>query len=128
MASRDVHGGWRNGGRRAAVIAVALSALVLASWTRGAAVGAGRTGAGVPPGPVEAIRTTADLDVRVGAGWQAAGVKTAPAVTGAAWLRRVWLDVAGAPPPPAEVAAFRDDEASRARVVDSLLAGPAYPR
>lgn len=42
------------------------------------------------------------------------------------WLRRVWLDLAGAPPPVAEVDAFlaRPDAATRKAVVAKLLASP----
>jgi hypothetical protein len=51
-----------------------------------------------------------------------------PAAEPRVWLRRVYFDLIGIPPTPAEVDAFVADssEAARRRVVDQLLADPGY--
>ncbi|GDY19028.1 hypothetical protein LBMAG56_03730 [Verrucomicrobiota bacterium] len=58
----------------------------------------------------------------------AAGLEAAPAADRRLLLRRATFDLTGLPPTPAEVAAFLADAApdAFARVVDRLLASPAY--
>ncbi len=58
----------------------------------------------------------------------AAGLESAPAADRRLLLRRATFDLTGLPPTPAEVAAFLADAApgAFARVVDRLLASPAY--
>ncbi len=58
----------------------------------------------------------------------AAGLKKAPMAKRRALLRRATFDLTGLPPTPEEVAAFLDDHTPEAfaRVVDRLLASPAY--
>ncbi len=58
----------------------------------------------------------------------AAGLEAAPAADRRSLLRRATFDLTGLPPTPAEVAAFLADSApdAFARVVDRLLASPAY--
>jgi len=80
----------------------------------------------VPPETKEAA--TASIDTFVGKrlqqrGWQA----NAPAQP-AALLRRVYLDLTGLPPTPAQLDAFLRDpsDASYERIVDELLASPHY--
>ena len=57
-----------------------------------------------------------------------AGLKPAPPASKTALLRRVYYDLIGLPPTPAEVAAFLADDAPGAfeRVVDQLLDSPHY--
>lgn len=57
-----------------------------------------------------------------------AGISPAAKATRSSWLRRVTFDLTGLPPTPSEIADFEADEAhgSRERVVDRLLASPAY--
>src|SRR5262245_15117836 len=68
------------------------------------------------------------LDALVLARLQQHGLRPAPPLPPAAWLRRVTFDLVGLPPSPAAVLAFEADPspAARARVVDALLASPAY--
>lgn len=58
------------------------------------------------------------------------GAEGAAPATDAEFLRRVSLDLAGMIPTAAEARAFLDDPSpyKRARLVDNLLASPAYPR
>ena len=60
----------------------------------------------------------------------AAGLAAAPPADDAAFLRRVYLDLAGRIPSPAESCAFLADTAAdkRQKLVDVLIAGPDYPR
>ena len=56
------------------------------------------------------------------------GLKPSPEATKAALLRRVYLDLTGLPPSPAQLDAFLSDNSAGAyeRVVDRLLASPHY--
>jgi len=56
------------------------------------------------------------------------GLELAPPADRRAWLRRVTFDLVGLPPTPEEVASFLADGGAdaRERVVDRLLASPAY--
>ncbi|MEO6594770.1 MAG: DUF1549 domain-containing protein, partial [Planctomycetota bacterium] len=59
---------------------------------------------------------------------RAHGLQPSPAADPATWLRRVSFDLTGLPPLPAELDAFVADASpdARERVVDRLLATPAY--
>ena len=56
------------------------------------------------------------------------GLKPAPEADRVTWLRRVYFDLIGLPPSPAQVAAFAKDKRGDAyeRVVDELLKSPRY--
>jgi hypothetical protein len=58
------------------------------------------------------------------------GQSPAAPATDAEFLRRVWLDLAGMPPPPDETRAFLDDPSpyKRRAVIDRLLESPTYAR
>ena len=75
-----------------------------------------------------ALLSSADVDARMRAQWEKAGVvPTAPA-SDAVWLRRAWLDVAGTIPPAEVTTRFLADAAAdkRARMVDELVASPEW--
>jgi mono/diheme cytochrome c family protein len=61
--------------------------------------------------------------------WVRRGVKPAPPVNDSAWCRRVYLDLAGRIPTPAERDEFLNSpaESRRAALVDRLLASNEYP-
>jgi len=71
-----------------------------------------------------------DLDRFILAKLEAAGLKPAPDTDRHTLLRRVWFDVVGLPPKPADVAAFVSDPAptqqALEKVVDQLLASPHF--
>src|SRR4051794_9134323 len=60
----------------------------------------------------------------------ARGLPLSPAAPDGEFLRRVYLDLAGTIPTTAQTRAFLADGAAdkRARLIDSLLAAPTYPR
>ncbi len=66
--------------------------------------------------------------VRPGANWSERGSARSATRTGSALIRRVTFDLTGLPPTPEEVDAFLADRSpdAFARVVDRLLASPAY--
>ncbi|MEI6636049.1 MAG: PSD1 and planctomycete cytochrome C domain-containing protein [Planctomycetota bacterium] len=68
------------------------------------------------------------IDAFIHAGHVAAGIAPAPRADRLNLLRRATFDLHGLPPTPEEIAAFERDEAPEAfaRVVDRLLASPAY--
>ena len=68
------------------------------------------------------------LDQYVLAGMESAGLSPAAEATKAVWLRRVFLDLTGIPPAPADYQEFeRDDRPdARERMVDQLLASPRF--
>ena len=68
------------------------------------------------------------IDAFVLTGLQEAGLKPAPPAARATLLRRVYLDLIGLPPTPAELDAFLADTSDTAfeKVVDQLLARPQY--
>ncbi len=90
----------------------------------------------VPASPAPVLLSSADVDARVEAAWQKAGVSPVTPADDATWLRRVWLDVVGTIPPPEAAQRFlanRPDSPGgaspadrRARVLDELLASPAW--
>ncbi|WP_165250688.1 DUF1549 domain-containing protein [Paludisphaera soli] len=76
--------------------------------------------------------TPADLDALVAArlAKESPDVKPAPPTGDLEFVRRVYLDVAGVAPTPAQVREFVQDKAAdkRARLIDELLATPEYAR
>src|SRR6186997_304516 len=71
---------------------------------------------------------TAQLDSHFTAAWKEANLTPAEPATDAAYLRRVYLDIAGTLPPPEKIRAFLLDPSpdKRATVVDDLLKSPQY--
>jgi hypothetical protein len=59
---------------------------------------------------------------------EASGLNFSPSASPDSLVRRVWFDLVGLPPPPERVAQFKADPspAAYARMVDELLASPAY--
>jgi hypothetical protein len=91
--------------------------------------------AAAPTKPAPVLLTSADVDARLRAEWQKAGVAPTSPADDATWLRRVWIDVVGTIPPPEVTLRFLADRAGpadggaagkRARVLDELLASPAW--
>ncbi len=72
--------------------------------------------------------TPTQIDRMVRAEWRKHDVTPAPRASDAAFLRRVWLDLAGTLPPVDDIKKFLADPArdKRARAVDALLASPRY--
>jgi len=68
------------------------------------------------------------IDAFIAAGHAAQGMKPNPQADKRTLIRRLYFDITGLPPTPAEVAEFEADEASNAyeKVVDRLLASEAY--
>ncbi|WP_419190333.1 PSD1 and planctomycete cytochrome C domain-containing protein [Saltatorellus ferox] len=69
------------------------------------------------------------IDVALEARLEAAGIEPSPPASKESWLRRVTFDLSGLPPTPEEWRAYMatdGDRASRAAVVDRLLASPAH--
>jgi mono/diheme cytochrome c family protein len=80
------------------------------------------------PRTVETMWARNAIDRFILARLEAEGLRPAPEVGRAAWLRRVSLDLTGLPPSPERVASFVADPRPDAyeRVVDELLASPRY--
>jgi hypothetical protein len=78
--------------------------------------------------PVDHRALAAEIDRALAARWAEMGVTPAPAADDAEFLRRACLDLAGRTPPASEARAFldSDDPDKRAKLVERLLAGPAY--
>jgi hypothetical protein len=74
------------------------------------------------------LLTSADIDARLRAEWQRAGVAPTPPASDAAWLRRLWVDVGGTIPPPEVVRRFLSDPSAgkRARAIEDMLASPLW--
>jgi hypothetical protein len=72
--------------------------------------------------------TSADVDARLRAEWQRAGVTPTAPADDATWLRRAYIDVLGTIPPPELVRHFLADTATdkRTRALDDMLASPLY--
>jgi hypothetical protein len=72
----------------------------------------------------------AEIDRLVAAGWAERGLQAAALSSDAEFLRRLYLDLVGTIPTAAEARAFLDDPApdKRARLIEILLASPAYAR
>ncbi len=88
---------------------------------------AGNVGGGVAPPAAPAFATDAGNRMLHDA-WTKAGVVPSPRADDATFLRRVYIDLAGTLPPPEEIERFLADasEGKRAKVVETLLASPAY--
>jgi len=82
----------------------------------------------VPPTVATSSWVRSDLDRFVLARLEANGLKPNPTADKPTLLRRVYYDLIGLPPTPAEVAAFLADNSANAfeKVVDRLLASPRY--
>lgn len=81
----------------------------------------------VPPADWSPVRV---IDRYVEHGWDQRGVRPAKPVDDAAWVRRVYLDLAGRVPSTEERDRFLKDRRRdrRDRLVDELLSGPEWPR
>jgi hypothetical protein len=91
--------------------------------------------AAAPAKPPVVLLTAADVDARLRAEWQKAGVAPTAPANDATWLRRVWIDVVGTVPPPEVTLRFLAERTSpsgagaaakRARMIEDLLASPAW--
>jgi hypothetical protein len=84
--------------------------------------------AAAPPAVQDASWPRAPLDHFILAGLEARGLRPAGPADRRTLIRRATFDLTGLPPTPAEVEAFVNDPApgAFARVVDRLLASPAY--
>jgi hypothetical protein len=119
---------------RALVLAVTLAAVAAAC--QASSQSNARTGveAAAPQAAVTTVTATATgltspkVDEMIRAEWTKAGITPAAPVDDARYLRRVYLDVVGTIPPPEVVTSFALDPApdKRARMVETLLASPAY--
>ncbi|MCA8949458.1 MAG: DUF1549 domain-containing protein, partial [Planctomycetes bacterium] len=80
------------------------------------------------PEPPDGAANDHPIDAFVRARLAAVGLEPSPEADRATLVRRVWLDLVGLPPTPAEAAAFVDDPRPDAyeRLVDALLASPHY--
>ncbi len=69
-----------------------------------------------------------EIDAFLAAQWHEQGLSPRPLAGKAVWLRRVYLDLIGLPPTPAELHEFLADDSSTAhhRVADRLLDSPQY--
>lgn len=81
-----------------------------------------------PPAAQDATWARSPIDQFVLARIEAAGLEPAPDAARETWLRRVSFDLTGLPPTLAEIEEFLADDSPQAaaRVVDRLLASPAY--
>ncbi len=81
----------------------------------------------IPPATTE---PSAAIDHFLAAEWQARGITPAPACDDRAFVRRVYLDLAGRIPTREEASAFLDDASAEKRtvLVDRLLANDEYAR
>jgi Protein of unknown function (DUF1549)/Protein of unknown function (DUF1553) len=81
-----------------------------------------------PAAPRARLMSPGDVDRLTDALWSAAGVTPAPISDDPEFLRRVTIDVIGRIPTPEEAERFFKDPApdKRTRLVDQLLASPAY--
>src|SRR5262245_29147884 len=81
-----------------------------------------------PPVPAANAAARTAVDAFLLQRLEAGGLSYRPAANKATLIRRVTFDLTGLPPPAADVAAFEADDSPRSfeRVVDRLLASPAY--
>ena len=70
------------------------------------------------------------IDAQIVAGTPDYAKKAAPVASDAEFLRRVYLDLTGTIPSPADARAFLDDKSAvkRAKIIDKLLGGPEHAR
>jgi hypothetical protein len=70
------------------------------------------------------------VDTQIAQAWEDNEVQPSPIADDAEWVRRVYLDIVGHIPPAAKLEAFLRDksEDKRAKLIDDLLADPAYVR
>jgi hypothetical protein len=113
-----------------------LLSLLIMAWARGSS--GADTPAWFPNGPaafaprvvapVDAAALAQAIDRALAASWEKEGVTPAPLAGDAEFLRRVSLDVAGRIPPVSDARAFlgSTDPEKRRKLVERLLAGPAY--
>jgi hypothetical protein len=80
------------------------------------------------PAAADPIWSRNPIDRFIRARMQASGIQPAPPADRRTLIRRLYLDLIGLPPAPADVQAFLDDTSpdALARVVDRLLARPQY--
>lgn len=80
-----------------------------------------------PPTPPPGL-AAAEVDRMLEAAWAKEGLTPAPVADDATFVRRAYLDIVGTIPSPEVARAFAADAApdKRKRLVDSLLASPAY--
>ena len=81
-----------------------------------------------PPVPTSVTSSQNPIDAFIAAEYQRRGLRPAPQADKRTLLRRVYLDLIGIPPTPAEQQAFLDDPSSDAyeKVVDRLLASDQH--
>jgi mono/diheme cytochrome c family protein len=82
-----------------------------------------------PPVPVSREKASANpIDAFITAEWEKRGLKPVGPADKRTLIRRVYLDLIGLPPTPAEIDAFLKDTSRDAyeKVVDKLLASPQY--
>lgn len=88
----------------------------------------------IPPGEIDVPRirqsdpTENEIDHFIIKKLEEKGMKPAPAASKEEWIRRVSFDLTGLPPQPQAIEAFLQDDSENAfeKVVDELLASPAY--
>ena len=81
-----------------------------------------------PPAPAGVTKSTNPIDAFIAAEYKKKGLKPAGAADKYTLLRRVYLDLIGIPPSPAEQDAFLKDESPDAyeKVVDKLLSNEQH--
>lgn len=84
--------------------------------------------AGAVSGPTKVQEAAKEVDALLAAHWKQEQVTPNPALSDEAFLRRIYLDVAGRIPTLAEARAFLDSKApgKREALIDELLKGPAF--
>lgn len=113
----------------------AISPNPVSSWSGGSQplgrfVAALMLGLAAITGTAAAPPLHAEIDRLVAAGWAKRGLQSAAGCTDAEFLRRIHLDLTGTIPTAAAARSFLADPApdKRARLIDQLLASPAYAR
>lgn len=81
-----------------------------------------------PPDSIPAAWAGNPIDAFIGQTLSTKNLTPSPAAEPRVWLRRVYFDLIGLPPTPAELDEFLADSsaAARCRIVDKLLANPGY--
>ena len=80
------------------------------------------------PAPPASRLDAHGIDVAIRAAWQSEKISPTPPASDAQYLRRAYLDIVGALPPPDEIVPFivDPDKAKRAKLVERLLSSPKY--